>query len=256
MARQQTSGESICLLQEDLLFERYFQVPMAQFKKNLAGQRPISASRPQAMPREEIVPWLVGFAGTDVERLKQGRPGDLPNLVYDLRRWLDLEPDEPLNAEVASLDKDPAALQKLIARLGELLEAVADRRRFEIRYKAGSVILDAGRLGAEGGRALSYRDASLIDALLRVGLDDLYENVEAALRVRRCAEQSCRRVFFAARENQTYCGHRCANKMASRKYRENHGPQRAARERARYERKMRGRVGPSVKIGHRPRTSN
>lgn len=230
---------------------------MAQFKKNRAAQRPISFTRPEPMPREEIIPWLVNFAGTDVERLRQGRPGDLPNLVYDLRRWLDLEPDEPLNADVAVLDKDPGRIQELAAKLGELLEAIADRRRFEICYKAGAVILDASRLGAEGGRALSYRDATLLDAVLRVALDDLYENVEAALRVRRCAEPSCRRVFFAARENQTYCGHRCANKMASRKYRETHGAERAERERARYERKMRQRVGSTVKIARRiPRGSS
>jgi hypothetical protein len=226
---------------------------MAPFKKNQFGQRPISLPRAEAMPRGEIVPWLVGFAATDAQRLEQGRPGDLPNMVYDLRRWMDLEPDEPLNAEVAALERDPALVQKLAASVSELLEAVADRRRFEIHYKAGSVILDAGRLGAEGRRALSYRDATLLDAVLRVALDDLYENVEAALRVRRCAEQSCGRLFFAARENQTYCGHRCANKMASRKYRQNHGPERAARERARYERKVHARTGSAVKIARRTR---
>lgn len=228
---------------------------MAPFKKNQTGQRPISLPRPQPMPREEIVPWLVGFAATDAQRLEQGRPGDLPNLVYDLRRWMDLEADEPLNADVAGLERDAARVQKLAGSVRELLEAVADRRRFEISYRAGSVILDASRLGAEGGRALSYRDATLLDAVLRVALDDLYENVEAALRVRRCTEQSCRRLFFAARENQTYCGHRCANKMASRKYREAHGPERAARERERYERKVRARTGAVVKIARRPQSS-
>jgi hypothetical protein len=227
---------------------------MPPFKKNQAAQRPISLPRPEPMPREQIVPWLVEFAATDAERLQQGRPGDLPNLVFDLRRWLDLEPDEPLNADVVALERDAVRVQKLAASVGELLEAVADRRQFEIRYKAGSVILDAGRLGAEGGRALSYRDATLLDAVLRVALDDLYENVEAALRVRRCAEESCRRLFFATRENQTYCGHRCANKMASRKYRETHGPQRAARERARYERKVQARTSTAVKIARRSQT--
>jgi hypothetical protein len=89
------------------------------------------------MPRQEIVSWLVGFAASDAERLKQGRPGDLPNLVYDLRRWLDLEPDEPLNAEVVALERDAARVQRLAASVRELLEAVADRRRFEIRYRGG-----------------------------------------------------------------------------------------------------------------------
>jgi hypothetical protein len=220
-------------------------------------QRTMNLPRPEPLPRQEIIAWLVRFAQTDVETLRRGRPGDLPNLVYDLRRWLDLEPEEPLNAEVAALEKNVAHLQKVVASLGELLEAVADRRRFEIRYKAGSLILDASRLGAEGGRALSYRDATLLDAVLRVALDDLYENVEGALRIRRCAEESCRKIFFAARENQTYCGHRCANKMASRKYRETHGPERAARERDRYERRIKARTGPSVKVARRrPRNSS
>lgn len=226
---------------------------MAPFKKNQSAQRPISLPRPEPMPREQIVPWLVGFAATDAHRLEQGRPGDLPNLVYDLRRWMDLEPNEPLNGDVAGLERDAARVLELAASVRELLEAVADRRRFEISYRAGSVILDASKLGAEGGRALSYRDATLLDAVLRVALDDLYENVEAALRVRRCAEQSCRRLFFAARENQTYCGHRCANKMASRKYREVHGPERAARERERYERKVHARTAAAVKIARHRR---
>jgi len=219
-------------------------------KTQPAARRPIPA-RPEPMPRGEIVQWLVGFALLDAQRLEQGRPGDLLNLVYDLRRWLDLEPDEPLNAEVAALERDALRVRKLADSLRQLLEAVADRQRFEIRYKAGSVILDAARLGAEGGRALSYRDATLVDAVLRVALDDLYENIEATLRVRRCAEESCRSLFFASRENQTYCGHRCANKMASRRYRRTHGPQRAARERARYERQVRARTGSAIKIARR-----
>jgi hypothetical protein len=224
---------------------------MTPFKKNQSAQRPITLTRPEPMPKGEIIPWLVGFAATSLQDLEHQRPGDLPNLVYDLRRWLDLEPDEPLNAEVAALERGAVRVQKLASCVRQLLEAVADHRRFEIRYKAGSVILDAARLGAEGGRALSYRDATLIDAVQRVALDDLYENVEAALRVRRCAEESCRRLFFAARENQTYCGHRCANKMASRRYRATHGAQRAARERERYERKVRARTGAGVKIARR-----
>ena len=54
--------------------------------------------------------------------------------------------------------------------LGSLVEAVADRKRFQTAYGGGKVILDAGKLGTEGGRALSYRDARLIDAVLRVAI--------------------------------------------------------------------------------------
>jgi hypothetical protein len=123
-----------------------------------------------------------------------------------------------------------------------------------MQYSSGNVILDEGRLGTEGGRALSYRDASLTDAALRVALDDMYENVEASLRIRRCDEPDCRRIFFAARRGQSYCSHSCANRTASRKYRESHGAERARRERERYERKTRERTGFAVKIGRRSKS--
>jgi hypothetical protein len=209
-------------------------------------------ARPQPMTRERIIPWLVEFSRTDAAALAQGRPGDLPNLIYELRQWLDLEPDEPLSAEVNRLS-NPQRLQNIIGAVAALIEAIADRRTFQMQYAGGKVILDAGKLGTDGGRALSYRDAKLADAALRVALDDVYEDVEAALRIRRCREPECLRIFYAERINQMYCGHRCANKAASRTYRETHRDERADRERARYERKVKGRTGPNVRIGPSPR---
>lgn len=209
-----------------------------------------AGARPDPMSKERIIAWLVEFSRTDAVALAKGRPGDLPNLVYELRQWLDLETDEPLNAEVGRLEKDPARLQPIINALGSLVEAVADRKRFQIAYGGGKVILDAAKLGTEGGRALSYRDARLIDAVLRVAIDDIYEDTEAALRIQRCEEPECLKVFYAERKNQKYCGHRCANKVASRTYRETHRAQRADQERARYQRKVRQRTGPRVKVGH------
>ena len=218
-----------------------------------AANEAARVERPEPMSKERLLPWLVEFSRVNAASLAKGRPGDLPNLIYELRQWLDLEPDEPLNREVGDLEREPARLQAIIDRVAELLEAVADRKCFRADYSGGSVILDAGKLAAEGGRALSYRDAELEDAALRVALDDLYEDTEAALRIQRCKEADCARVFLAERKNQKYCGHRCANKAASRTYRERHGKERAARERERYERKIRGRVGPSVKVARRPR---
>jgi hypothetical protein len=205
------------------------------------------------MKKGRILGWLVEFSRVNAASLLKGRPGDLPNLIYELRQWLDLEPDEPLNAQVSDLKKDPARLQRIIDRVAELLDAVADRKSFRADYSAGSVILDAGKLGAEGGRALSYRDANLEDAVVRVALDDLYENTEAALKIQRCQEPECLKVFLAERKNQKYCSHRCANKMASRVYRMTHRKERAERERERYKRKVKERTGSSVRIGRRPR---
>lgn len=160
-----------------------------------------AGERPEPM-RKQVLPWLVELSRVNAASPAKGRPGDLPNLIYELRQWLDLEPDEPLNAEVSDLEKRPAQLQTIINRVAELLGAVADQKSFRADYSGGSVILDAGKLGSEGGRALSYRDANLEDAVLRVALDDLYENVEAALRIQRCEEPECLRVFLAERKNQ------------------------------------------------------
>lgn len=212
-----------------------------------------STERPLPMSKQRILAWLVEFAHVDAGALAQGRPGDLPNLLYELRQWLDLEPDEPLSKEVRALEKDLARLRKIVARVAELVGAVADRKRFQAQYAGGRVILEAGKLGADGGRALSYQDANLEDAVIRVALDDLYEDVEGALRIQRCGEPDCRTVFLAERANQKYCSHRCANKMASRAYRQSHGKERAARARERYERLVRERTAPSVKVARRPR---
>jgi hypothetical protein len=206
------------------------------------------------MEKSHALPWLVQFSTTDAMALIRGRPGDLPNLIYELRQWLDLESDEPLNKEVHALQKAPAQLQTVIDKVAGLLQAVADRKRFQIGYAGGSIILDAAKLGAEGGRALSYRDAELIDAVLRVALDDICEDVKSALRIRRCRQPECAQVFFAERQNQMYCSHCCANKVASRMYRETHAKERADRERTRYERKMRERTGQRVRIGRHQKT--
>lgn len=227
---------------------------MTVSRKSKAAKDVAATERPEAMKKERILPWLVDLSRVNAGSLAKGRPGDLPNLIYELRQWLDLEPDEPLNAEVRGLEKAPARLQAIIDRVAALLGAVADRKCFRADYSGGNIVLDAGKLGSEGGRALSYRDANLEDAVLRVALDDLYEDVEAALRIQRCEEPECLRVFLAERKNQKYCGHRCANKMASRVYRKTHRKERAERQRARYERQVRGRTAPNVKVARRPRT--
>jgi hypothetical protein len=226
---------------------------MGASRKVAAANEAAPVERPEPMGKERLLPWLVEFSRVNAASLAKGRPGDLPNLIYELRQWLDLEPDEPLNREVGDLERGPPRLQAIIDRVAELLEAVADRKRFRADYSGGGVVLDASKLAFAGGRALSYRDAKLQDAVVRVALDDLYEDTAAALRIQRCQEPECSKVFLAERKNQKYCSHRCANKAASRTYRKAHGKERAARERARYERKVKERAGPSVKVARRPR---
>jgi hypothetical protein len=98
------------------------------------------------MHKEEALRFLVTLAEVDVYKLVAGRPGDLPNLLFDLGRWLDLEEDEPLRAELARVGDDPSILQKIIDEVRGLLSAVADGKEHRIEYQAGSVVLHGSRL--------------------------------------------------------------------------------------------------------------
>lgn len=185
--------------------------------------RATASARPRPITGAAALEWLVGFATLDVNALVHGRPGDLPNVLYDLKRWLDLEPGEPLNEEINRLEKDPRKLPALIKEVAGLMDALAERREFSTKYKAGKVYLRADRLAVDGARALSYRDGNLRDAVIRVALDDVSENPQRALKVRRCREKSCRKLFFAGHGGQLYCSHRCAINAAGRAYRRRRG---------------------------------
>ena len=201
------------------------------------------------MRKEQAIRWLVELCGTSVQTLLGGRPGDLPNLIFDMRQWLGLEDTEPLNRELRRIERSHNELQAIIDELGKLVDAVADRKKVRISYQAGGVILDASRLGTDGPRALSYRDASLRDAVLRVALDDIYESAQEALLIRRWQEQKCQKVFLAARRSQVYCSRACANTHAGLVYRERHRDNLNTRERQRYAKKMR-----PAKVRHRVET--
>jgi hypothetical protein len=124
---------------------------MSTNRKGQAGAALASRERPEPMNKTRVLRWLVDFARTDAMALLKGRPGDLPNLLYEMRQWLDLEPDEPLTKEVRALEKEPARIQSVVDHVAELVGAVADRKRFKTTYDRGSVILDAAKLGTDGG---------------------------------------------------------------------------------------------------------
>ena len=111
------------------------------------------SERPKPLTGAAALEWLVGFATLDVYALVHGRPGDLPNVIYDLKRWLDLDPEEPLNEEVNRFEKEPLKLPALIREVAGLMNAIAERWEFGAKYKAGKVLLRADRLAVEGARA-------------------------------------------------------------------------------------------------------
>jgi hypothetical protein len=168
------------------------------------------------MGLEESLRWLLSFSKFTADLLTHGRPGDLANLLFDLRRYLQVEPDDKrVEKELARAERDPLILLSTVATVRELLAGVAGKIPFRYRYGRGELVFDAGKLPSDS--ALSYHDASLRDAVVQVAVDDLSD--AAALRVKRCANEKCGEIFFAERRSQIYCGHRCANVIASSTYR-------------------------------------
>jgi ribosomal protein S27AE len=189
--------------------------------------------RPKPITGKEGLRWLVQtLLTTDVGALHAGRPGDLPNLVYDMRRWLDLEQAEPASRELRQIQRQPQKLREIVDVVARLFEAVADGKRFRVSYERGSATLDASKLGPEDSRALSYRDACLRDAVVRVALDDIVESGDVTRLIRRCPE--CRKVFFAARKSQRFCGSKCSNLTHGRNFREKRAGELREREVDRY----------------------
>ena len=205
-----------------------------------------------ALHGEEGLKWLIALTSLDVKKLAAGRPGDLPNLVYDLERWLGVYDDRRLTGQIQSLLRRPTLLQSLVDEVSPLVAAVADRGKYSYRYSDGHVEVDAHRLEKEGGRVVSYRFTDLRDAVMHVAIHDLIG--PHALLVRRCREQTCRKIFPASHRSQVYCSHRCANLQASRNYRAGNRAKRAERERERYRSKVLTRVGGgAIKVGRQPR---
>jgi len=159
------------------------------------------------MPLGERIPFLVALADLDVEALRVGRPGDVPNLVHDLRRYLN---DEAGEIVPESLDRLRSAIE--IAR--DLVTAVAAKRSKDFAFGAGKL-----RFDASGGWPVEYRDMpSLRDLVLLVAVEDL-RTLSAYKNVKQCPE--CATVFYARRSDQIYCGRRCANAVAVRSYKKN-----------------------------------
>lgn len=201
-----------------------------------------------AIRNEEGLKWLIALTSLDPRELPKSRPGDLPNLVYDLKRWFGASGDPKLSGQIRGLLQRATLLKRLVSELSALVAAVADRGKYVYRYSDGHVEIDAGRVEQGSGRLVCYRFTDLLDAVIHLAIHDLTRN--DPLRVRRCREQSCGKIFLASRRSQMYCSHRCANLQASRKYRAANRALRAKRERERYRSKVQARIGSrAIRIG-------
>jgi len=67
-----------------------------------------AAERLEPMKKGQILAWPAVFSCVNADSLAKECLCDLPRLIYELRRWLGLDPGKPIGAEVTALEKKPA----------------------------------------------------------------------------------------------------------------------------------------------------
>ncbi len=177
-----------------------------------AGWSPIQPE----MNREDAIRWLVQFASADIGALGHGRPGDLANLLYDLRRFVSIVAPGPIEDEIRRAEKDPTVLKPAIDVARRLVETAESGKPGAFDYQRGKIILNAA------GRGYSHLAMPLEDAILFSALDYDIDANNIGDQIKRCRE--CKRVFAASRKDAIYCDRQCANMAAVRAYRERHTP--------------------------------
>ena len=187
-----------------------------------AGARPPSEpspAEPLEMEPGEAIRWLVGFSSTDLAVIQRGRPGDLTNLLWDFRRYLNVVGPGPIDTELRRAEKNPSGVAPAIDVAKRLVEAMADGKRAEFRYDAGVFILN----DPTKGKSL-HHTKTLAGAVLWTAMDD-FDFSTAVDRIKRC--QKCNKVFVADRKDAIYCGRKCANLVAALAYQERRKAERA-----------------------------
>lgn len=173
--------------------------------------------RPE-MTWREAVEFLVRLADVeDPQKLKQWQ---LLRLVEECSQFLDLEGDGQPSRELEQVKTKPAALKPVIARTRELVRAVADHTRIEVRVGQTTAVLDASRLGDKRGAA--FTDGRLVDVMTAQAVDDLGD--AEPWQICKCRWPDCGHVFLAERKGQMFCSHKCASAASSARYQERKRP--------------------------------
>jgi hypothetical protein len=169
----------------------------------------------------------------NISNLGALREGDLLNLIDDFRRYAEVEPDSEMASQLERIRREPRILQETIKKVRRIVDAKIDRQRLDLGELKLRLIFDGTRVGDDDRGAVKWM-GPLKDVMSEFAANDL-EDAEP-WQVCRCKEPGpdCGKFFLAARKGQQYCSHACANKSASRAYREANATKRAANEKARY----------------------
>ncbi len=191
-------------------------MPLKDRSRDTADLEPRTGwNPPLRMARHEAISWLVQFANTDLDALGRGRPGDLANLLWDLRRFVMIVAPGPIEDEIRLAEKDRRVLKPAIDVARGLVDSAVSGKSVVFRYRGGEITLNAA------GRGYSHLAMPLEDAVLFSALDEhAIDRDDIGDQIKRCKE--CSRVFAASRKDAVYCGRECANASAMRAFRERH----------------------------------
>jgi hypothetical protein len=137
--------------------------------------------------------------------------GALLVLVDGLRKYLNVVGAGKIDRELRQAEKHPERLAPAIAVAGQLTEAIADRRKIQLKYDEGMYVIDVSK----GRKPRALEDTSLRDAVLHFATADI-DDEEQALRIGRCPR--CREIFYG-QPNAKFCSRRCASAEAVARYR-------------------------------------
>jgi hypothetical protein len=224
-------------------------------------QRALSAASRLTRYRRESLKFLINLIETDPTALAESaRPGDLPNLIFDLKRFgLVLPEGEPqfqLERFTRTVRSRPDLLSPAIASVTKLLVAAADDGKFRFKMHPDTELVfdGAGNSDAQRLTLLSPANPEGLVQAITVRAAQYLSSAEGKM-IRRCAREACKRIFLAARPKQIFCGRPCASAVAFVRYKHDLGSDeyskrhnKSAREAYRHKQRLLGRkVKPRIR---------
>src|SRR5215469_13233577 len=107
------------------------------------------------MKLSQALAWLVDFGAKNPANL---RPGDLLNLLDEIRLYLETPVPGQIEKELRKAGENPSVLNEAVGVAKQIIETVADGKRVNIPYEHGEYLIDAS-----GNRIATYEGSSLRD---------------------------------------------------------------------------------------------
>jgi hypothetical protein len=194
-----------------------------------ASRRRISnPTKAQARLLRQAIEFLINLSQTDPAAIAASeQPGDLLNLIFGLFAYGLVWPRGDLKEEVERMTlaarANPQLLRRPIELLGTLLAAMADGGSFEWPLvPRTTLVFDRASTPACRMTMRTPRGARELEQSVLFAAMLLLSNTEGEM-VRRCARETCKRIFLAARPKQIFCGRRCASAAAFKRYQQELG---------------------------------